>query len=377
MADSSQKTEKATPKRRKEVREKGTVARSPEVGGWAGLVAVTGLLPWLGGLASTRVDGFVQRVVQAMAHPTRAGAVALVGQGLATAAFAALPVTLVSGVVAVAIATAQVGLHVTPQALGVRLSRISPKSGLQRVVSRQGAWTLLKTSLKVAVLAVVAYDIERQLVTAVLGGATLPLESTLSATAPIIMQLLRVIGIVALVVAGADYFFQRRSYNREVRMTRQEVKDERRESEGNPEVRRALRSRARRLSRMHVMAAVARADVVVTNPTHFAVALAYDRATDVAPRVVAKGEDLVAVAIRAHARRCGVVLVENPPLARALHASCEIDELVPARLYTAVAQLLAFVYALTPTARSFREVHRMAGPVPGTGWFSTPAPGET
>ncbi|MGC8510912.1 MAG: EscU/YscU/HrcU family type III secretion system export apparatus switch protein, partial [Acidimicrobiales bacterium] len=120
MADSSQKTERATPKRRKEVREKGTVARSPEVGGWAGLVAVTGLLPWLGGLASTRVDGFVQRVVQAMAHPTRAGAVALAGQGLATAAFAALPVTLVSGVVAVAIATAQVGLHVTPQALRVR-----------------------------------------------------------------------------------------------------------------------------------------------------------------------------------------------------------------------------------------------------------------
>ncbi len=377
MADKSQKTEKATPKRLKEVREKGTVARSPEVGGWAGLVAVTALLPWLGGMASARINGFVQTVLQAMAHPTRAGAVTLVGQGLATAAFAALPVTLVSGVVAVAIATAQVGLHVTPQALRVRVSRISPTNGLRRVVSRQGAWNLLKTSLKVAVLAVVAYDIEHHLVIAVLGGATLPLESTLSATAPVIMQLMRVIGIVALVVAGADYFVQRRSYNREVRMTRQEVKDERRESEGNPEVRRALRTKARRLSRMHVMAAVARADVVVTNPTHFAVALAYDRATDVAPRVVAKGEDLVAVAIRAHARRCGVVLVENPVLARALHASCDVDDVVPARLYTAVAQLLAFVYALSPTARSFRDVHRMADPVAGVGRASTSSPSGT
>ena len=377
MADASQKTEKATPKRLKEVREKGTVARSPEVGGWASLVAVTGLLPWLGGLAAARVDGFVQTVAQAMASPTRASAVALVSRGLATAAFAALPVALVSGVVAVAIATAQVGLHVTPQALRVRVSRISPKSGLARVVSRQGAWTLLKTSLKVTVLAVVAYDIERHLVAAVLGGATLPLESTLSAAAPIIMQLLRVVGLVALVVAGADYFFQRRSHNREVRMTRQEVKDERRESEGNPEVRRALRSKARRLSRMHVMAAVARADVVVTNPTHFAVALAYDRATDVAPRVVAKGEDLVAVAMRGHARRCGVVVVENPVLARTLHASCEVDEAVPARLYTAVAQLLAFVYALSPTARSFREVHRMAVASPGVARPSTPSPSGT
>ena len=110
-----------------------------------------------------------------------------------------------------------------------------------------------------------------------------------------------------------------------------------------------------------MMAAVANADVVVTNPTHFAVAIAYDRETDHAPRVVAKGADFMAVGIRERARSCGVVVVENPPLARSLHASCEVDDVVPPRLYAAVARLLAFTYTLSPTARVFRDVHTMAG----------------
>ena len=143
-------------------------------------------------------------------------------------------------------------------------------------------------------------------------------------------------------------------------MTKQEIRDEFRQSEGNPEVRRAIRSRARSNARTHMMAAVSRADVVVTNPTHFAVAIAYNRREDRAPRVVAKGADFNAMLIREHARSCGVVIVENPPLARALHKSCEVDDVVPPTLYAAVARLLALVYSLSPSARIFREVHVMA-----------------
>jgi flagellar biosynthetic protein FlhB len=171
---------------------------------------------------------------------------------------------------------------------------------------------------------------------------------------------MRFIGVLALVIAGADYFFQRRTYQQKLRMTKQEVKDERRQSDGSPEVRRAMRSKARRFTRMHIMAAVANADVVVTNPTHYAVAIAYDRKNDRAPRVVAKGAGYIAAGIKEHARSCGVVIVENPPLARSLHASCEVDDIVPPRLYAAVARLLAFVYSLSPTARAFRDVHTMA-----------------
>lgn len=360
MADKRERTETATAKHKKETREKGMVARSPEVGGWASLLGVALLMPWLGGLAVTRVTSFVNDAVVAMSHPSAASAVTLVSRGLATAVIAAMPIVAVATLIATAVATAQVGLRVTPKALRWQFSRVSPKTGIKRVASAQGLWSLGKTTLKVILLAVVGYVILNHLIHGLLGGGTLPLATTLQVTSTSINQLMRDIGLLALMVAAGDYAVQRRSHNQDVRMTKQEVKDERRESDGNPEVRRAQRSRARQMSRMQVMAAVSRADVVVTNPTHFAVAIVYDRERDRAPRVVAKGADFTARAIREQAQRCGVVLVENPPLARTLHATCEVDDFVPPTLYTAVARLLAFVYSLTPTARAYAGVYQMS-----------------
>jgi flagellar biosynthetic protein FlhB len=361
MADKSQRTEKPTVKHRKEMREKGSVARSAELSGWASLLVVVSLLPWAGGLAANRISAFMQSTTQAMAHPDLGGAESLLGRGLETAAFAALPILLIGGGVAVVIAIGQVGLRFTPKALRPQFSHISPKAGLSRLFSTQGVWTLGKTLLKMALLGIVGYLIMHKLLHQVLGGSTLPLATTVSATSSTVVSLMRLIGILALIVAGADYFFQRRTYEQKLRMTKQEIRDERRQSDGSPEVRRALRRKARSLSRMRMMAAVASADVVVTNPTHFAVAIAYDRQQDSAPRVVAKGADFLAASIRERARSCGVVIVENPALARSLHASCEVDDIVPPRLYASVARLLAFVYSLSPTARVFRDVHTMAG----------------
>lgn len=360
MADKSQRTEKATSKHRKEMRDKGTVARSPELGGWASLLLVASFLPGLGGAAANRVGGFMQDTSQAMAHPDLGTALGLLGHGLQTAAFASLPILLVSTVIATMIAFAQVGLRFTPKALNFKFSRISPKAGLSKLFSSQGFWTLGKTLLKLAVLGIVGYLIMSELVHGVIGGDTLPLQITVSAAKSTLVGFMRFIGMLAFVIAGADYFFQRRTYQQDLRMTKQEIKDERRESDGSPEMRRAIRSKARRLSRMQMMAAVATADVVVTNPTHFAVAIAYNRSSDYAPRVVAKGADFNAVAIRERARSFGVVIVENPTLARALHASCEVDDIIPPKLYAAVAQLLAFVYSLSSTARAFQEVHKMS-----------------
>jgi flagellar biosynthetic protein FlhB len=361
VADKSQRTEKPTAKHRKEMRDKGSVARSAEIGGWASLLIVASLLPSLGGLAANRISAFLQTTTEAMAHPGPGVAVGLLGRGLETAAFAALPILVVGGAIAVAIAVGQVGLRFTPKALRLQFSRISPKAGLGKIFSGQGLWTLGKTLLKMAMLALVGYLILRGLVHGVLGSSTLPLPVTLSAATSTVVDLMRSIGTLALVVAGADYFFARRTYQQNLRMTKQEIKDERRQSDGSPEVRRAMRSKLRRFTRMHMMAAVANADVVVTNPTHYAVAIAYDQKNDRAPRVVAKGADFMAAAIRERARSSGVVIVENPTLARSLHASCEVDDVVPPRLYAAVARLLAFVYSLPPTARVFRDVHTMAG----------------
>jgi flagellar biosynthesis protein FlhB len=359
MADKSQRTEKPTPKHRKESREKGKVARSPELGGWAALIAVVALLPRLAGLAASRVSSYLQFVVDSIAHPSTAVAMAVLARGLETAALAALPIVLVCTGVGVLSAFAQVGLRFTPKALTPQFSRISPRTGFKKIFSSQGAWSLGKTLLKLGVLAGLGYVLLRQLMGSELGGATLPLPTTLANASSTTSAILRDIGVVALLIAAADYAFQRRSYQQGLRMTKQEIKEENRSSEGSPEVRRALRSKARQLSRMRMMAAVASADVVVTNPTHFAVAIAYDRKKDRAPRVVAKGADVVAARIRSRASEHGVPIVENPVLARTLHSSCEVNDIVPTALYTAVARLLAFVYSLSPTAKLLGQVHRM------------------
>ncbi len=161
-------------------------------------------------------------------------------------------------------------------------------------------------------------------------------------------------------LAIADYAFQRRQFNDSMRMTKFEVRREMRETEGNPEVRRALRRRRRRLSRMQVLAAVSRANVIVVNPTHFSVGLQYDRSKDRAPRVVTKGDDEDALAIRTVALEQGVPIVENPPVARALFDACEIGDEVPAYLFQVVARLLAFLYRLTPAQRALVDIHKMA-----------------
>jgi flagellar biosynthetic protein FlhB len=359
VADKSQRTEKPTPKHKKEMRDKGNVARSPELASWASMLLIVSALPSLIGGAVTKVSSLFQDVLLSMTQPSPAAAIEVLAKGLGTVASASLPILLLCTVIGTGISFAQVGLRLTPKALMPQFSRISPKAGLTRIVSPKGAWTLGKTLLKMSVLAGMGYVMLHQLLATVLGGATLPLPTTMAAVSATTLALIRDIGAIALVIAGADYAVQRRTYQASLRMTKQEIKDEFRKQEGSPEVKRNVRRKARQLSRFRMLAAVASADVVVTNPTHFAVAIAYDRATDRAPRVVAKGQDANALRIRSRAIECSVPVVENPILARTLHAACEVDDAVPPRLYEAVAQLLAFVYSLTPAAKMLRDVHRM------------------
>ncbi|MGD0882047.1 MAG: EscU/YscU/HrcU family type III secretion system export apparatus switch protein [Acidimicrobiales bacterium] len=359
MAPSSEKTEKATPKHRKDMREEGKVALSKELGSWLSLLLVASTLPALGGAAASRITSFMELVFQAMTHPSTAGATGVLSSGLGTFALAAIPIVGLCTVIGVAAAFAQVGFRFTPKALGIKVSRINPLTGFKRTFSSQGLWMLAKTILKLAMLSAVAFATMRRLMGAVLGGNTLPLPTTMATTGATVVVMLRDVGGLALAIAAVDYAFTRKTYQKSLRMTKQQVRDELRRSDGSPEVRRAVRRKARSLSRLRMMAAVASADVVVTNPTHFAVAITYDRQKDRAPRVVAKGADFMALRIRERAIECGIPLVENPLLARTLHASCEVEDLVPPRLYGSVARLLAFVYSLSPTAKAMRSVHQM------------------
>jgi flagellar biosynthetic protein FlhB len=215
-------------------------------------------------------------------------------------------------------------------------------------------------ALRLMILVGIGYTVDRHLIQSLLGPGTLPIQSTIATAASGLLGLVRDIVGAALLLAIADYAFQRRRFNDSMKMSREQVRREMRETEGNPEVRRALRRRRRRLSRMQILAGVARADVIVVNPTHFSVGLSYDRHKDRAPRVVTKGDDEDALAIRTVALERAVPIVENPPVARALFDACEIGDEVPAHLYQVVARLLAFLYRLTPAQRALVDIHKMA-----------------
>jgi flagellar biosynthetic protein FlhB len=358
--DKSQKTEKPTHKAKREARNEGRVARSAEIGSWFSLGAVVMLMPLLGEHAMSEVSGYMSFATTAMASADPAQSVSLLGRGLWTVIEAIFPVLLAAGCAAAFASYAQVGLRFAPGALGFKWNKVSPVTGIKRVFSVRGAWELTKMCSRLMILIGIGYTVDRHLIQALLGPGTLPLQSTLSTASTSLLGLVRDIAGAALVLAIADYAFQRRQFNDSMKMTREQVRREMRETEGNPEIRRAQRRRRRRLSRMQILAAVARADVVVVNPTHFAVGLRYDKSRDKAPRVVTKGDDEDALAIREVALEKGVPVIENPPVARSLYEACEIGDEVPAYLYQVVARLLAFLYRLTPAQKALVDIHKMA-----------------
>jgi flagellar biosynthetic protein FlhB len=358
--DKSQKSEKPTPRHKKEARKDGRVARSTEIGAWFSLGVVAFLLPTLGRHAVSEVSGFMSVATTAMASDDPSQAVGLLSHGLWTVLLAAGPILLAAVAAAALAGYGQVGLRFAPGALGFKWNKVSPLTGIKRIFSAKGAWEITKMTLRLGILVGIGYGVYRQLVQGLLGPGTLPIDATIAMAGSGLLRLVRDIACAAFLLAMADYAFQRRQFNDSLKMTREEVRREMRETEGNPEVRRALRRRRRRLSRMQILAAVARADVVVVNPTHFSVGLRYVRGLDRAPRVVTKGDDDDALAIREVALERGVPIVENPPVARSLFDSCEVGDEVPAHLYEAVARLLAFLYRLTPAQRALVDIHKMA-----------------
>lgn len=364
MSERDGRTEKPTPKKRREARREGRAARSPDIGSWLSTLAVILLLPTIGGRIESSATNMVSLATQAMADPDDAKAVALLGTALSTALTVVVPVVVLAGVVGIASSLAQVGLHFAPGAVGFKLSKLSPRNGIKRIISPKGVWQFAKHLARLVVLGAVGYDVARKLVSKLLGAGTLPLSTTLGMGGSEISQMLRDVAFVALLFGIADYAFQRRQFADSLKMTKDAVKRELKEAETNPEVKRAIKRRQRALTRMQMIAAVTHSDVVVVNPTHYAVGLAYDRRKHRAPTVVAKGEDDIAAAIRSAAIDGRVPVVESPPLARALYASCQIGDEIPPALYAVVAKLFAFVYRLSPMARSLLDVHHLNAPLP-------------
>jgi flagellar biosynthesis protein FlhB len=349
---SEDKTEPATWKRRKKARDQGQVARSAELVASAIMLCVLWSVPALApGLARNASDFCTSAFAaagQGPMGPESLGAVTI--NGLRCVMLIAGPVLGMVFVAALVSNVAQVGFQFSPGLIAPKFSKLNPLQGLKRMVSPKSLVELLKSALKVAIVAISGWNF--------LTGhwETIFNLSSTDATgiAPAIGGLaygmtLQMVGTLAI-VAALDYAYQRWNFERELKMTKQEVRDEHKESEGNPEVKGAIRRKMRQISRRRMLADVAKASVVITNPTHFAVALKYEMGGG-APKVVAKGQDLIALRIRQVAEENKVPTVENPPLARALYKLAEIGDEIPQSLYRAVAEILALVWRLDARSR--------------------------
>lgn len=340
------KTEKATPKKRKEARDKGQVAKSQDLSGSVVLLAA---LLTIGAFGGTIVGAMREQLVgnlHAISDPEQvsgAGLEALLQGAMQSTATAVLPVMIACAVAAAAILAAQVQLKITPKAIKPDFKRMNPITNAKNVFGMNALVELAKNLAKVgAVGAVVAMLVMPQIRDAgvLVGMEPIALGSLMVSSS---MKLVQAAAAAYFVIGIADFVWQHHRTEKQMKMEKHEVKQEHKQAELPAEVRMAMRRRQMMVSRARMMAAVPDADVVVTNPTHYAVALQYVP-SEAAPRVVAKGKDLVAARIRAAANEHGVVIVPDPPLARALHASVEIGDAIPEELYEAVAQVLAFVY---------------------------------
>lgn len=355
----SDRTEKATPKRRADARKKGQVARSTDLAGSLVLVAALGALAAFGPGIVDGLAGAMRGMLEQIANPHAVSSEGL-GQLLSTAGLAILaacaPVMLACLLAALASNVAQVGFKITPEGLRPDPKRLNPVQGAKNIFGLNGLVETVKASVKVAAVGVIAALALLPNLTglAALVGIDPPaLGAEIAARAA---QIAWMAAAAYLLIAAADVFWQRHRFEKQLRMDKEEVKREQKEETLSPELRSAQRRRQQQMSRGRMMAAVLGAEVVVANPTHFAVALSYDGSRP-APVVVAKGQDLIALEIRRVAEENDVPVVENPPLARDLFKTVKLEAEIPEHLYRAIAELLAFVYR---TARRRAPIARAA-----------------
>ncbi|MGC2856126.1 flagellar biosynthesis protein FlhB [Novispirillum sp. DQ9] len=354
--DKESKTEDPTEKRRSKAREEGDVANSDEVKSLvalvAGLVIVAVISPWM--IAGLR-DLLAVYLGKAHTYPTDAEGIRQTFISLLEDVGAIMLVPLALTVVAAVLATTgQVGLLYTPKKLAPKFGAINPIKGVSRVISKQKIVDFFKQIIKIIIVGAVVGLIIVPMIPHpdVLMGKSI--HTTLDDLHWLLTVTLVAVIIAYIAVAFLDMMWTRFQHTSKLKMTKQEVKDEGKQSEGDPTVKGRIRSLRMQRARQRMMAAVPQASVVVTNPTHFAVALQYNMDSMAAPKLVAKGVDFVAARIREVAKEHDIPIVENPPLARALHAAVDLDEEIPQEHYKAVAEVIGYVMRLKGGAKKTR-----------------------
>ncbi len=350
-----EKTEQATPKKRREARKKGQVLKSQELTTAILLLTIFILLHSFSLTLGRQITGFATDWFSRISRSdlTIASASALGTELILVFAQVIAPIFLAAVLVGVIVNFLQVGPYFQFDLIQPKFTRINPINGLKRMFSTRAVVEMIKSLLKLTIVFGVAFVTIRPLLDKLLLLWAMPISGAVAYVENAIFTIGWRVGLALLALGIFDYAYQRWEYERNLRMSKQEVKDEYKETEGDPLIKSKMRQRARQMAMSRMMQAVPEADVVITNPTHIAVALKYDANTMAAPTVVAMGQGYLAQKIREIAREHDIVVVENKPLARALFETAEVDEAIPADLYQAVAEVLAFVYRLRKTRFNF------------------------
>lgn len=356
MADEN-RTEQATPRRREKARERGQVARSRELPSALALLMLTVLIWWQAEVWRLQWREFLARTLPlSSSRPQEYGR--LMQQTAMLAIRWAAPPLLLSWLIAAGGALAQGGLVFAPKALSLNPEKLNPASNLSRLFSLASLRGLLKSLLPTGYLLYLGITLISGEWGKILRSCFLTVRASSTWLFALAYGLVWKAGLVFAVWFLADYLLERLSFERQLRMTRQEIREEAKETEGHPMVRSRLRRLQRQMRRRRMLKDVARASVVVTNPTEYAVALEYRPLEMAAPVVVAKGRHFLAQRIKREANWHGIPIIENPPLAQALYRSVEVGQAIPAKLYAAVAEILAFIYRLQGRTRIPRPAQK-------------------
>ena len=345
MADDLEKTEEPTPRKIEDARKEGNVPKSMETVGFVILLLASIIVIFYLKVVTVRLEEYFSYIYSFIGIEITVERVyQIVIKSLEYFFLILLPVMAVIFVAAIIGNVAQFGFLFTVKPLIPKFDKLNPIKGLKRIFSFKTIFEGIKITLKVFIAFFVGFYLFLSFLDEIPKLELMQIFEQLkwfeNKAAIIIFSMLGVF----FVFAAIDLIYQRYSYKKSLRMSKQEIKDEFKQTEGNPEVKAKIRQLQREMSKKRMMAEVPQADVVITNPTHYAVAIRYDKEKEDAPRVIAKGVDNLALKIKEIAREAGVMIVENPPLARELYKSVEIGEIIPPKLYKAVAEVLAYVY---------------------------------
>lgn len=345
-----EKTEQATPKRKQEAREKGQVLKSMELVTALMMLVMFASLSFLGPSLWDQLGGLLTGILSGETYPlfelTKESASQILSDGLINIALFSLPVLVIAFAAALVGNMVQVGFLFSTKALAPKFNRLNPMEGIKRMFSMRTLYELAKTLLKTVLIVWVAYGCYMDAMETFAAMATVAVSAAVKELWNSIVNAGITIGFVLLLLSAVDYLYQWWRHEKDLRMTKYEVKLEYKQLEGDPQIKGRIKQKQRQMAMMRTMQAVPEADVVITNPTHFAVALKYDEKEAPAPVVLAKGQDLLAQRMKKIAAENNVEIVENKLVARALYAACDVGSQIPESLFQAVAEILAQVYKI-------------------------------